>query len=129
MRIFGDTFEYLLFNFQLQQPPLGLSAIGKANEFTTSSDNAVAGDDEQQGILVAGHAHGAACSGIAYGGTYLLLLPPREGQGGVPLPALRGGGVVVAEIIAALYLCIVSVCWCRNILALPLHQENETKDL
>ena len=57
-------------NFQLQQPSLGLSAIGKANKFTIGSDNAVTRDDEQQGILVAGHAYGAACSGIAYGGGY-----------------------------------------------------------
>ena len=33
----------------------------------------MAGDDEQQGILVAGHAYGAACSGIAYGGGYLSV--------------------------------------------------------
>ena len=35
-------------NFQLQQPPLGLSAIGEANKFTIGSDNAVAGNDEWQ---------------------------------------------------------------------------------
>ena len=33
----------------------------------------MAGDDEQQGILVAGHAHGAACPWVAYGGGYLSI--------------------------------------------------------
>ena len=60
-------------NFQLQQPPLGLSAIGKADKFTIGTHYSMAGDDEQQGILVAGHAHGAACSGVAYGGGYLSV--------------------------------------------------------
>ena len=35
-------------NFQLQQPSLGLSAIGKASEVVTSSHYAVAGNDEWQ---------------------------------------------------------------------------------
>ena len=49
---------------------LSLNAIGKANKFAIGSDNAVARDDEQQGILVAGHAYGTACPGVAYGGGY-----------------------------------------------------------
>ena len=51
-------------NFQLQQPSLGLGAKDKANKFTIGSDNAVARDDEQQGILVAGHAHGRLARGL-----------------------------------------------------------------
>ena len=59
--------------FQLQQPLLGIRTIGKACELTIGSDYAVAGDDEEQRILVARHAYGAACAGVASRGSYLSI--------------------------------------------------------
>ena len=52
---------------------LGIGTVGEAGEFAIGAEYAVAGDDEQERILVAGHAHSAVGSWIIYRGSYLSV--------------------------------------------------------
>ena len=48
--------------------PLDIQTTGKARELAACPYHAMTRDDEQQGILVAGHPHSTACARVAQQG-------------------------------------------------------------
>lgn len=53
--------------FEFQQRPFAFEAACITCQPSVGADDAVAGDDDRQGVAVVGHPHGAAGAGMADG--------------------------------------------------------------